>query len=118
MHFFEDFCQTVLAVFVAYRYKITQAMTPIEMEIPRCTSTKMSAKTSWLKPPALALPKETVGEWLNLARRYERLNNFLEAANCARKAIQIHEVWGSRLNSYSMNEATLQRAKSIVAKGA
>jgi len=64
------------------------------------------------------ITKETVGEWLNLARRYERLNNFLEAANCARKAIQIHEVWGSRLNSYSMNEATLQRAKSIVAKGA
>lgn len=31
--FSEDFCQIVLAVFVAYRYKITQAMTPIEMEI-------------------------------------------------------------------------------------
>lgn len=31
--FSEDFCQIVLVWFVAYRYKITQAMTPIEMEI-------------------------------------------------------------------------------------
>jgi hypothetical protein len=35
--FSEDFCQIVLAVFVAYRYKIAQAMTPrdgdIEMNI-------------------------------------------------------------------------------------
>jgi hypothetical protein len=31
--FSEDFCQIALAVIVAYRYKITQAMTPIEMEI-------------------------------------------------------------------------------------
>lgn len=31
--FFEDFCQIVLAWFVAYRYKITQAMTPTDGDI-------------------------------------------------------------------------------------
>ena len=62
--------------------------------------------------------QESVGEWMNLAVRYGRLGNLVEAATCARKAIAIHEVWGSRLASYAMAEGTLERARDIVAKGA
>lgn len=31
--------------------------------------------------------KETFGEWMNLAARYKRVGNTLEAATCARKAL-------------------------------
>jgi len=64
------------------------------------------------------ITQESIGEWMNLARRFERLGNLVEAAICARKAIDIHEVWGSRFASYAMAEGTLERAQDIVTKGA
>lgn len=33
--------------------------------------------------------KESFGTWMNLARRYSRLGNDLEAANCAKKALNV-----------------------------
>jgi len=33
--------------------------------------------------------KESFGTWMNLAARYSRLGNELEAANCAEKALNV-----------------------------
>ena len=60
--------------------------------------------------------KETVGEWMNLAVRYERLGNHAEAAACARKAIEIHETWGARHGAYAMATGTLERAALLSTK--
>jgi hypothetical protein len=60
--------------------------------------------------------KESVGEWMNLAARWERLGKHADAAECACKAIEIHEAWGSRHAAYEMAEGTLERARAIAAK--
>jgi hypothetical protein len=60
--------------------------------------------------------KESVGEWMNLAVRWERLGKHADAAACAHKAIEIHEAWGSRHATYAMPEGTLERARAIAAQ--
>ena len=82
------------------------------------TITKNERKDIMRQATRSGLTQESIGEWMNLARRFERLGNFVEAATCARKAIDIHETWGSRFPAYAMAEGTLERAQDIVAKGA
>lgn len=60
--------------------------------------------------------KESVGEWLNLAVRYERLGLYADAIACACKAINVHKTWGSRHASYAMAGGTLERAQRIATK--
>lgn len=60
--------------------------------------------------------RESIGEWMGLAVRWERLGKHVDAAICARRAIEIHETWGSRHAAYAMAEGTLGRARRIAAK--
>jgi hypothetical protein len=60
--------------------------------------------------------KESIGEWMNLAARWERLGKHADAAACARKAIEIHETWGRLHATYAMSEGTLERARAIAAQ--
>lgn len=59
--------------------------------------------------------RESVGEWMAFARRYERLGRHGDAAECAARAIAIHETWGARHASYAMSEGTLATARALVA---
>ncbi len=59
--------------------------------------------------------KESVGEWMNLAVRYQRLGNGAEAASCARRALDIHQTWGARHATYAMAPGTVARAQALAA---
>lgn len=60
--------------------------------------------------------KESIGQWMNLAMRWDGRGKHEDAASCARKAIKIHETWGRLHATYTMAEATLERARRIAAQ--
>ena len=57
--------------------------------------------------------RESFGQWMNLAIRYQRLGKAQDAADCALRAIAVHEVWGARHAVYAVSDATLARARAI-----
>ena len=59
--------------------------------------------------------KESIGEWMSLAVRWERLGKHVDAAICARRSIEIHETWGARHGTYAMDIGTLKLARRIAA---
>jgi hypothetical protein len=61
---------------------------------------------------------ESIGGWMNLAARWSRLGKTADAAQCAARAIAIHETWGARHATYSMAEGTLRVAQGyLMAEG-
>lgn len=59
--------------------------------------------------------KESVGEWMNLAIRHQRLGNMAEVAECARHVIAIHETWGAQHAVYACPQNVLSIAQKMVA---
>ena len=57
---------------------------------------------------------ESFGEWMRLATLYQRQGNTTEAARCAGRAIEIHETWGSRHETYSAGPRSLAKARSFL----
>lgn len=67
---------------------------------------------------------ETIGQWMNLARRAERDGDLSTAGRCAAEALRVHEQWGHVPGHYrddrpyAASEGTLERARALVAAAA
>lgn len=64
------------------------------------------------------ITSESVGQWMNLAARsrYGRNPDPKGEAQCLRRALEIADIWGKRLNCYGMSEGTRAQALARLAE--
>lgn len=56
--------------------------------------------------------KETLGQWHNLAHRWQRLGDTEREVNALQRCIEIDNIWGSQWEGYSMSADTRARIET------
>lgn len=62
------------------------------------------------------ITKESLGQWHNLARRFEGRGDIVGEARCLSAAIEVYEVWGIRHETYSCGDDTIRRIRDRLAE--